>query len=188
MLGPAVALPVRPSDADITALVSKARIGDVGAFEEIVRALQGRIRAFTRRTVGDPDLGDDAAQEAFLRVWRGLSAFRSGNFTAWCFRLAHDASIDLLRKQMKTPTPTEQQDIAGPPEDELALTRAEVRSAIDALGEPYRATFLMRQAGLTYAEIAEALGCRLGTVRSRLNHSRTILGQRLAHLISGGDP
>lgn len=171
-------------------LVARARGGDADAFEGLVRALQGPLRAFARRMMADVHLGDDAAQEAFVRMWRGIGGFRDepDRFLAWAYTVARNTCIELIRKETRVPTPVaELPEPAGADPATQDDLRGAVREAVDALGEPYRSTLLLREAGLAYDEISVALDCPVGTVRSRLHEARRLLKLRLAPLFFGGE-
>lgn len=165
-------------------LVARASDGDLEAFEHLVRTVQGPLRGFTRRMMSDPDLGDDAAQESLLRVWRGLRSYTpERHFLAWFFTIARNTCIEMLRRQSRVPQPVEMAPDAASDGSEALEVRRAVRDAIDALDEPYRSTFLLRESGFTYEEIADGLSVPLGTVRSRLHEARRQLAARLQPLL-----
>lgn len=167
-------------------LVERARTGDGAAFEEIVRTMQGPVRAFSRRMMRDPHLGDDAAQEIFLRMWKGMRRHEPrGRFVAWTFTVARNTCIELLRREKRTPTPIEFEDSSGRDEAEAQDLKTIVGEALAALDEPYRSTFLLRETGLAYEELAETLKCPIGTVRSRLHEARRRLQMTLSPILGG---
>lgn len=170
----------RLRDDELAPFVERACAGDLDAFEEIVRALQGPVRTFARRLMRDADLGDDAAQEAFVRMWRGLRAYTpSGRFVAWSFTVTRNTCVEMLRKEARRPVPVaELPDDTRDPTDAVDVRRA-VGEAVGALDEPYRSAFLLRESGLAYEEIADAMRCPIGTVRSRLHEARRRLAERL---------
>lgn len=142
--------------------------------------MQGPVRSFARRLMRDPYLGDDAAQETFLRMWRGIARHEPrGRFIAWSFTVARNTCIEFLRREGRTPKPVA--EIRGDVHDpiqQLDVGRV-VSTAIAELDEPYRSTFLLRETGLAYEEVAEALECPVGTVRSRLHEARRRLADKL---------
>lgn len=168
-------------------LVERARVGDGPAFEEIVRVMQGPVRAFARRMMRDAHLGDDAAQEIFLRMWKGIRRHEPrGRFVAWTFTVARNTCIELLRREKRTPTPIEPTDeTAGEDEAEAHALKRVVDEALAALDEPYRSTFILRETGLAYDELAQTLDCPVGTVRSRLHEARRRLAITLQPVIGG---
>ena len=83
-------------------LIRAAMAGDVGAFEQIVRAHQQSVWRYLRRLLGDPTAAEDVAQEAFLRVYRRLPtyAFRA-RFSTWVFQIARNVGLDELRRRQR---------------------------------------------------------------------------------------
>jgi len=170
----------RLSEDQLGPLVERARTGDLAAFEDIVRLMQGPIRSFSRRMMRDPYLGDDAAQETFFRMWKGIGRHQPrGRFISWSFTVARNTCIEFLRREGRTPRPVA--EIVGELHDPMAdvdVGRV-VNEAIAELDEPYRSTFLLRETGLAYDEVADALDCPVGTVRSRLHEARRRLAEKL---------
>lgn len=168
-------------------LVELARLGDLDAFEAIVRAMQGPVRSFARRLLRDPHLSDDAAQETFLRMWRGMRRHEPrGRFIAWTFTVARNTCIEFMRKEARTPIPVEPRDIWEDHSEIFELRRL-INDAIASLDEPFRTTFVLRETGLAYDEIAEILGCPIGTVRSRLHVARRRLTELLRPVLREQD-
>jgi RNA polymerase sigma-70 factor (ECF subfamily) len=186
----AVERPTAPrlDEGKLGLLVERARLGDPSAFEEIVRVMQGPIRSFARRMMRDAHLGDDAAQEIFIRMWRGLRTHEPrGRFVAWSFTVARNTCIELLRREKRTPMPVESEDRAGVDESHSHDLRQVVNEALAALDEPYRSTFLLRETGLAYEELAETLDCPVGTIRSRLHEARRRLQTALLPVLAGAE-
>ena len=185
----AVERPTAPrlDEAKLGPLVERAREGDAAAFEEIVRTMQGPIRSFARRMMRDAHLGDDAAQEIFIRMWKGLRFHEPrGRFVAWSFTVARNTCIEILRREKRTPTPVEAEDVVGGhDETDSHALRTVVNDALAALDEPYRSTFILRETGLAYEELAETLDCPVGTVRSRLHEARRRLALTLRPILGG---
>jgi RNA polymerase sigma-70 factor, ECF subfamily len=183
------AQPTRLEEERLSPLVERARAGDQSAFEELVRTMQGPVRGFARRMMRDPHMGDDAAQETFLRMWKGLGGLEPrGRFVAWSFTVARNTCIELLRRENRAPDPVETHDgghgeclwVKGAADPaERQVLRKVVNDAIASLDEPYRSTILLRETGLAYDELSEVLGCPVGTVRSRLHEAR----RRLAGIL-----
>ena len=166
-------LRARLEDAPEEAVVAQAMSGDDGAFAELVRRRQKRVRDLLRRLSGDHALADDLAQTVFLRAWRGIGALREpGAFGGWLKRVAISAWLDEARRAAAPidddehaflaaadPAPSPQR-MAGGIDLERALARlapAERLCVVLAHGE-----------GMTHAEIAEAARLPLGTVKSHV--------------------
>ena len=179
-----------PSDA---AVVERARSGDHEAFRVLVERYQGRLYRLALRVLRDEEQARDAVQEAFLKMYRSLDRFegRSSIYT-WMYRLVMNQCIDAKRRDRSDrhtefeeergmgAFETEAVPVGGSgslphPEDELEKSelRGFVQSAVDALPEDARRTFLLREVdGLSYAEIAKSLRIPKGTVMSRLHYAR----------------
>jgi RNA polymerase sigma-70 factor, ECF subfamily len=181
-------LPTSPAQAE-AALIEKARHGDRNAYGELARQHHQGVINVVYRMCGDPQLAEDAAQDAFIQAWLHLSAFRPGtSLRNWLYRIAVNAALDSLRRAPKTPFDEfENLSLSDPqagPEDALLQkerTQA-VQQAIVCLPEASRAVLVLREyGGLSYQEIAAALDIPLGTVMSRLNYARDKLKQILTN-------
>lgn len=181
-----------PSDADV---IARAKRGDHEAFRVLVERYQDRAYGLALRVLRNPEQARDAVQDAFLKVYGSLGKFegRSGFYT-WLYRLVMNVCIDMKRRDRsgreveweeeraveiaqgaETLAPGSGDPDRGGPA--AALERAELREvmacAIEALPDAARRTLELREIdGLSYAEIAEALGVPKGTVMSRLFHAR----------------
>ena len=170
---------------DDDALMRRAADGDAQAFGLIVRAHQGRLVRFAARLLGDSEAAQDAAQEAFLRLWRLRSRYQPrGCLQAYLLRTVRTVCLDHVRAARPWEALDEGVDTAAPDPAALAQERGladAVRRAVLSLPEPQRAVFLLSHyEGLSYAEIAEALDCPLGTVASRKHQATETLRRRLA--------
>ena len=170
---------------DDDALMRRAADGDAQAFGAIVAAYQARLARFAARLLGDPEAAQDAAQEAFLRLWRRRTHFQPrGCLQAYLFRAVRSACLDHIRAAR--PWEALGEGAGGDSSDPAVLAQAHgladaVRRAVLSLPEPQRAVFLLSHyEGLSYAEIAEALDCPLGTVASRKHQAAETLRRRLA--------
>jgi RNA polymerase sigma-70 factor, ECF subfamily len=198
------------SDTDADALlVERVKLGDVRAFEMLVVKYQRRIERLIGRMVRDVDLVQDIAQETFIRAYRALPQFRGESaFYTWLYRIAVNSAkkalLDMKRDPMVTESALRSSDEDGEetsrPESELSdgetpeavlaskEIAAAVNSAVEALSEDLRQAITLREIeGLSYEEIAEAMNCPIGTVRSRIFRAREAIALRLRPLIDRTD-
>jgi RNA polymerase sigma-70 factor (ECF subfamily) len=197
------------SDADAdTLLVERVKLGDVRAFEMLVVKYQRRIERLIGRMVRDTDLVQDIAQETFIRAYRALPQFRGESaFYTWLYRIAVNSAKKALMDMKRDPLVSEaalRSDDDGEetsraeselshgetPEALLASKEiaAAVNSAIEALSEDLRQAITLREIeGLSYEEIAQAMNCPIGTVRSRIFRARDAIAARLKPLLDTRD-
>jgi len=197
------------SDADADAvLVERVKRGDVRAFEMLVVKYQRRIERLIGRMVRDVDLVQDIAQESFIRAYRALPQFRGESaFYTWLYRIAVNTAKKTLMDMKRDPLVLESS--RGQGEDGEETSRAEneltdgetpeallaskeiaaaVNSAIEALSEDLRQAITLREIeGLSYEEIADAMNCPIGTVRSRIFRAREAIATRLRPLLDTRD-
>ena len=203
MTEPAAAPPA-PSDSDAL-LVERAAAGDHRAYELLVIKYQRRIERLIGRMVRDVDLVPDIAQETFIRAWRALHQFRGdAQFYTWLYRIAVNTAKKSLMELKRDPVMTEtalhsaddddetsrrenELTSESTPESELAAREiaAAVNAAMEALPEDLRTAVTLREIeGLSYEEIAEAMNCPIGTVRSRIFRAREAISARVKPLLS----
>lgn len=170
-------------------LLLRMQQGDEAAFEALVRLYEKKIYTLCRRMCGNDEDAQEAAQDAFLALWRSAKSFRGdASLSTWLYRLAANACIDLLRRNQRNgaggvslddeETTLELVDVAPLPEQALERkeTQRLIREGLAALPEDYRAILLLREAeGLSYTEIAETMHMELGTVKSRISRGRVLL-------------
>lgn len=90
------------SDAEFSALLSRAKGGDSAAFDELVRPIKASVRHVVAKMIGHPDDSDDIVQDALLKAWRGLSSFKErSSFSTWLTSIATRTAIDFLRSQKR---------------------------------------------------------------------------------------
>ena len=198
------AAPPAPSDSDAL-LVERAAAGDHRAYELLVIKYQRRIERLIGRMVRDVDLVPDIAQETFIRAWRALHQFRGdAQFYTWLYRIAVNTAKKSLMELKRNPVVTEtalhsaddddetsrrenELTSESTPESELAAREiaAAVNAAMEALPEDLRQAVTLREIeGLSYEEIAEAMNCPIGTVRSRIFRAREAISARVKPLLS----
>lgn len=181
-------------------LVARVQAGDKAAFDLLVRKYQHRVVHLVNRYIKDPSESQDVAQEAFIKAYRALPAFRGESaFFTWLYRIAINTAKNHLSMRSRRPAEddvefedAEQMDSAAPlrsnetPEG-LLLTEelAEaIRLAIADLHEDLRTAISLRELeGMSYEEIAEVMQCPVGTVRSRIFRAREAIDKRLRPLL-----
>ncbi|MFN2308772.1 MAG: RNA polymerase sigma factor RpoE [Gammaproteobacteria bacterium] len=182
------------------ALVERVQQGDKRAFDLLVRKYQHKIVHLVTRYLHDPVEALDVAQETFIKAYRALPSFRGDSaFYTWLYRIAINTAKNYLVAQSRRP-PTDDieaqaaeqfggetglKEYATPEHllmrDEIAQTIAD---AIGALPEELRTAITLRELeGLSYEEIAQAMECPIGTVRSRIFRAREAIEARLAPLL-----
>jgi len=194
-------------DADAL-LVERVQRGDVKAFEMLVVKYQRRVERLIGRMVRDVDLVQDIAQETFLRAYRAMPKFRGDSaFYTWLYRIAVNTAKKFLLELKRDPTVSESSLRSRDDDDETSRTENElsdastpeaelaskeiataVNAAVEALSEDLRQAIVLREIeGLSYEEIAEAMNCPIGTVRSRIFRAREAIAARLRPLLDTRD-
>jgi RNA polymerase sigma-70 factor (ECF subfamily) len=181
-------------------LVRRAQAGDRRAFDLLVLKYQQKVASLIGRYVRDPAEVLDVTQDAFLKAYRALGGFRGDSaFYTWLYRIAVNTVKNHLVSQGRRPPGddvdadvAEQMDLGArlrenaTPEghllsDEIART---VQQALDALPEDLRTAIVLRELeGMSYEEIANAMDCPIGTVRSRIFRAREAIDKRLRPLL-----
>ncbi len=182
-------------------LVKQAQAGDTKAFEMLVTRYQQKVANIISRYVRDRDEVLDVAQEVFIKVYKALPRFRGDSaFYTWIYRIAINTSKNHLvarsrRIQNSDVEPEEAERYASAlemqnfdtPEAEFARQEIEaaVTKAVDELPEDLRSAIVMREVdGLSYEEIAKAMDCPIGTVRSRIFRARDAIDRALKPLLA----
>nr|WP_298725565.1 RNA polymerase sigma factor RpoE [uncultured Steroidobacter sp.] len=188
-----------PDDTD-QELVRRVQAGDQTAFNLLVLKYQHRVLKLVGRFVNDAAEAEDVAQEAFLKAYRALASFRGDSaFYTWLYRIAINTAKNALVSQRRRPVDfdldlqdPEQYDRqaklkeADTPEGVLLTDeiRAVVEEAMEQLPEDLRTAIVLRELeGLSYEEIAEAMDCPVGTVRSRIFRAREAIDKKLKPLL-----
>jgi RNA polymerase sigma-70 factor (ECF subfamily) len=154
---------------------------DADDFTEVVRAHGDAVYGFVlRRAGGDRAVAEDLTQEAFLRAWRGRRTFREEtSMRGWLCAIAANVVRDHARAQRRRPAevpPPDWLDVPDAGADAASTALSDLRAALAALPAKQREMFLLRERdGLSYSEIATALGCPVGTVMSGLSRARARL-------------
>ncbi len=179
---------------DERALVEAAQQGDLAAFNALIEAHQQRAYHLALRIVRDVESAADATQEALLKAFRNLHMFHGGSFRAWLLRIVMNACYDHLRRQRVRRALSLEEVMASFDGDwplsaaaegpERAVLRQELSErlsrAIDRLPVALRTVLILSDVeGLSYPEIAAAVGIPLGTVKSRLSRARAAVRRDL---------
>ncbi|MDD5632637.1 MAG: RNA polymerase sigma factor RpoE [Methylococcales bacterium] len=184
-------------------LVLRVQRGDKSAFDFLVIKYQHRIIQLVNRYVKDPSEAQDVAQEAFIKAYRALGNFRGDSaFYTWLYRIAINTAKNYLvsRSRRNSDFQVDIQDaevfenapqLQGMETPERHLLNQEIintiQEAIDKLPEDMRTAIMLREFdGMSYEEIAEAMDCPVGTVRSRLFRAREAIDNKLNPLLEHG--
>jgi RNA polymerase sigma-70 factor (ECF subfamily) len=198
--------PTATGDAD-TLLVQRTLAGDQRAFELLVIKYQRRVERLIGRMVRDTDLVQDIAQETFIRAYRALAQFRGdAQFYTWLYRIAVNTAKKQLMELKRDPL-VPMSALRGDDDDETSGLELELNAqaadaetpeavlaskeiaqvlnaAVDALPVELRQAITLREIeGLSYEEIAQALECPIGTVRSRIFRAREAISSRIKPLL-----
>lgn len=194
---PTVACKSQPAPAELDcADVARVLAGDVDAFDGIVRRWQGPLVNMAWRYCRDRGRAEEMAQEALLRVWRGLASWRSeSNFSTWLFSIA----ANVYRSELKRfPAAIPLDDVAEPSRpasqgddlEERGQTEA-LRRAVLTLPYTYREPVILYYFHeMDVSRAAQTMGLPEGTVKARLARARDLLRKRFPHLSpqAGADP
>ena len=166
-------------------LLQRFALGEIDAFETLVRQFQGEIYAWTVRIVRDPGTAEDVTAETLWRIYRARHKFRpDGNFGAWARRIATNLALDHLRRAR--PEQSLDADPVGSPQpDRLAERemREKIRQAFRRLPPKLQvAATLALVEEMNYDEIAAALGTSVGAVKVRVFRAIRILRKRLTQV------
>lgn len=151
------------------------------SFDAFVRQHERMVRALAVSYVRSEAAADDVVQEAFLRAWKAFDTLRDpGHVKTWLYTLARHAAIDWLRREKRHRMEELNVDVAAPARRETDDRVEKVMRIVDGLREDYRRLVLLRFAdGLSYAEIAEALGMSVGAVGEKLHRVRKLVVERM---------
>lgn len=184
--------PVQDPDAH---LLQRARQGDTDALSDLYRRHERRAYNLALRTLGNPWDAADVTQEAFIKAFRNLEAFKGDSlFSTWLHRIVVNAAYDLLRRRRAEPMDGEiLEDLSGPTGSAPAIVSGAegIDPALDGLSDPLReallslnegfrfAVVLCDLLGFPYSEAAEILGVQEGTIKSRIFRAREALAAAL---------
>jgi RNA polymerase sigma-70 factor (ECF subfamily) len=190
------------SDREIDwALVQRVQNGDMRAFEALVNKYQRKVGRLLSRMVRDPDDIEDIVQDSFIKAYKALNNFRGESaFYTWLYRIAINTAKNFLVASNRRPIALREgndeesetfddsdtlSDMATP--ESVYSSRqiaATVNKAVEDLPEELKNAIVLREIeGLSYEEIAEVMGCPIGTVRSRIFRAREAISERLKPLL-----
>lgn len=188
------------TEIDDEILVKQAQAGDYEAFDDLVNRHRGRIYAMIMNMIKNNADAWDLTQDAFIKAWKALPKFKNrSKFSTWLFRIAHNVVYDWKRKNhieaegelddnlfstdRIDPNAKTVPSLPANPDKALLNTelRQQIEAALEKISVKHREVILLREVqGLDYKEIAEVLGCSIGTVMSRIHNAR----KKLQNLLS----
>jgi RNA polymerase sigma-70 factor (ECF subfamily) len=161
------------------------------SWDEVVTQHSARVYRLAYRLTGNPHDAEDLTQEVFVRVFRSLSSYTPGTFEGWLHRITTNLFLDQARRKAKIRFDALADDAesripsrAVSPDTQVmdGMFDDDVELALAELPPDFRAAVVLCDIeGLTYEEIADVLGLKLGTVRSRIHRGRSMLRKALAH-------
>jgi RNA polymerase sigma-70 factor (ECF subfamily) len=178
---------------ELTELIEPAAVEEwePPAWDDVVRTHGARVYRLAYRLTGNAHDAEDLTQDVFVRVFRSLSSYTPGTFEGWLHRITTNLFLDSMRRKARIrfealaddaserlpgrePTPAQAYDDTHWDDD--------VQRALDSLAPEFRAAVVLCDIeGLSYEEIADVLGIKLGTVRSRIHRGRSHLREALQH-------
>jgi RNA polymerase sigma factor (sigma-70 family) len=161
------------------------------SWDEVVRDHSARVYRLAYRLTGNSHDAEDLTQEVFMRVFRSLSSYTPGTFEGWLHRITTNLFLDMARRRQRIrfeglgdDTAARLGDGGRSPADAFDDRHldSDIQAALKALAPEYRAAVILCDIeGLSYEEIADTLGIKLGTVRSRIHRGRAQLRSALEH-------
>ena len=173
-----------------TDIIEACKRGDRATFQLLFEAHKDRVYSIALHYGSDPAMAHDITQQVFLKLFTTIDQFRQDSeFATWLYRIVANACVDEQRKRKRfvpfSPE-VEVKDSGARSQDQIYHRRQlaeSVRGAIAELSPKLRMPILLKYVeGLSYDEIADALGCSIGTVSSRLNRGHKLLATKLGHL------
>src|SRR6201994_839959 len=178
------------SKAEEMDLIRRARLGEMGAYDTLVRRYQERIYATLYHMTSNHEDANDLAQESFIKAYSALKSFKGGSsFYTWLYRIAVNKTINFLKQRKnKYHLSLNDMDINAENDPDLVALASDktpfrdanlselqkkLNEALLKLSEPHRMVVVLHDVqGQSHDEIAEIMGCNIGTVRSRLFYAR----------------
>ena len=180
----------RLSRSDSGAAAAPMPTTGVPSWEQIVTDHSARVYRLAYRLTGNQHEAEDLTQDVFVRVFRSLDGYTPDNFEGWLHRITTNLFLDMVRRRARIrmealPEDSDRIPGQGPePEQVFSDTHLDpaLQAALDELPPEFRAAVVLCDVeGLSYEEIADVLGVKLGTVRSRIHRGRAMLRTALQH-------
>ena len=172
-------------------LIEACKQGSRAAFHSLFEAYKDKVYSIAYHYSGEEAMARDVTQQVFLKLFTSISQFREDSeFATWLYRIVANACVDEHRKRRRFVPFSPEIEVSkmsarGSQEEDYHRRQVadSVQGAITELSPKLRLPILLKYVeGLSYDEIAEALGCSIGTVSSRLNRGHKMLAQKLGHL------
>lgn len=163
------------------------------SWDEIVRQHSARVYRLAYRLTGNQHDAEDLTQDVFVRVFRSLHTYRPGTFEGWLHRITTNLFLDKMRRRQRIRFDALTEELTAripmraagtDPEQSFEMTHldSDIQEALASLPPQFRAAVVLADIeGCTYEEVAQALGIKMGTVRSRIHRGRALLRQSLEH-------
>jgi RNA polymerase sigma-70 factor (ECF subfamily) len=183
-------------------IIRLAQTGDAAAFELLYKAHSRRVYSLCLRMTSNPSLAEDLTQEAFLQVFRKIQSFRGESaFSSWLYRVVFNVVLMKQRIKRLNETPLEETRgnegdapmlkklVRSDPQLSSVVDRVMLKNALRQLPRGYKKIFLLHDLlGYEHHEIAEVLGCAIGTSKSQLHKARMSLRRILQNGTSTNPP
>ncbi len=181
------------TDCQDAELVTRAKTGDVDAFEILVKRYRNEVFALSYHFVRNREQAWDVSQEVFIKAHNALGRFRGdASFKTWLMRITANQCKDYLKKRRLETVSFDDSRLAEdapshvlPPDRSLEAREIgeAVQKALDKLSHKHRTAFILREfEGLSYEDMAQVMNCSIGTVMSRLHHARKKLQKGLTQM------
>ena len=170
--------------------ILRCQTGDDAAFELLVERYQGPLRYYIRRLIGDSHAAEDVLQNVWMTVIRELPKLRDRrSFAVWVYRIARSKAFRQLKRKGHLPIPTEDMEVEADAKEEGHFSPEEAAVVHQCLGNlpfQHREVLMLRFfEQMSYEQIAGVVGCRVGTVRSRLHYAKHALRREIEEKSNG---
>ena len=165
-------------------VVLRCQVGEEAAFEALFERYNGRLLYYLRRMIGTTGQAEDVLQTVWLKVIRKIGSLEEPRaLRTWLYRIAHNEAVQQLRKGGREVALEDEEEVleaAAEEEDSRPLDTARVNVALDEISSEHRAVLTLRfMDDLSYTEIANVVGCSVGTIRSRIYYAKRALRKQI---------